>query len=244
MKTRSQIKKLALAAEAKEKQAQKTDDKVMKNSVSAKVPKLDTDIMRIIRDKIEKEAISNLNEELPEAVIGNAQDKWNILVEYSEFGVLTDDLKMSNMEICILHLPIMYHERVYVNFGGKTSSGYSESMENLLNYRYIEHLENAIEWFNYVRLPDDISNFQHTRQLWLSRAGNIDEANELDDDVLLERQEKYIIEHSGERYLLARRFPAFAYEWFAKRNQKIYCRRIDGFERYIREHAPDVVEID
>ena len=240
MRTRSQTKKLALAAEAKEKELQtKAIEQNIEISIPVKLPKLDNDIMRIIRDKIEKTAVFNLKQELPPAIAGNDEDKWRILAKYTEFGVLTEDLEMSNMEICILHLPIMYQERVYAYFGGSCGWEYPGSMESLISYDYIQKIEDAIDWFNYVRLPNDINNFKYTRPLMPHN-----NADDLDEDFLLERQENYIIEQSGERYLLARRFPSFVYEWLVERNHKIYCRKIRGLKRYISKHTPAVVEID
>ena len=238
MRTRSQTKKLALAAKAKENKSKSKDDKhVVEKSIPAKLVKLDNDIMRIIRNKTKKMALRFIKPKTVEGLKESQEDphpKWVELADHCEIGVLTDDLEMNDLEICILHLPIMYHTRVYVNFG--------RPMESLR--LYFDEIENSVDYFDYIRLPDDINNFKFTRDLEPHN-----DAEELEDygemGWMLDGQEDYIIEPVyGERYLAERRFPSLAYQWYMERNWKIDQRRIQALRRLVDKYVPRVMEID
>ena len=70
----------------------------------------------------------------------------------------------------------------------------------------------------------------------------------LDCDFLLEGYENYIVEQSGEKYMISEKFLTLAHEWHLERNAYLRLFEVEGYyslfiKRLLEKYVP-IIEID
>ena len=192
MRTRSQTKKLA-----------------REENNAAEVPRLDNDLMRIIRSKLEKLVIEKAQRAFSDS---ESEEEQNAVVKKTNFGLLTSDLQLSNLEMVVLHLPVS-ERRIYIDTGN--------SIEDFIEAK-ISFPENYYEPEIYFRIPDDL------------------DLCHLSDNVLSEQDvyalfEDETITNSGVSYLKSKDFPAFCLAMEMAKKEREHKREILEYRRQVAE---------
>ena len=143
------------------------------------VPKLNMDIMGIIRSKLDKMTTEKAYNYLCDQVDENCNSPDGIIDKETEVGLLTNDISMSNMDFIILHQPISAN-RLYIDIA---------TLEKFCNET--ETYE-GIPYFSYIYFLDDDEGTKKFSYIFEERPFD-----------------GYIIKQPNVRYLSSKRFSTF-----------------------------------
>ena len=169
MRTRSQTKKL-MTSDA---------TKFTLENCATLVPKLNMDIMGIIRSKLDKMTTEKAYKYLREKVSENCNSSNEIIGEETEIGLLTNDISMSNMDFTILHQTISAR-RLYID------------IVTLQDFCIETETSEGIPYFSYICFPEDDEGTKQFSYIFEWRVFD-----------------GYIIKQPNARYLSSKRFSTF-----------------------------------